>query len=351
MRRLLIVLLLCGLSPGLWVRTRVPPANHDQSITVNPLPLAKGCCLLGPFRLEAAWQLTSRSDDFGSYSGLVRIAPGRLVAFSDRGYFLDFPDPLPAVGSVQSEAIIGSIFGEQRKSKKSRDVEAATFDPMSRRLWLALEGNNLITRHGADLGSQTLFAPAAMHHWPANQGAEAMVRLRDGRFIVLAEAFPDWSDNSHHAGLLFPGDPADAAEPQGFSFVGPEGYRPTDMAQLPDGRVLIVMRRLLWPLPFRASARIVLADPAQINANGLWQGTEIASLASPLPVDNFEAIAIDQARGGEISVWLMSDDNRAASQRTLLWRMTLDPALLPPFAPAANKQKGARLSRAPLGEG
>lgn len=336
MRRLLIVLLLCGLAPGMWVRSRNPPPNHDQVITVKALPLAKGCCMLGPFRLEAAWQLTGRNSDFGSYSGLVRIAPGRLMAFSDRGHFLDFLDPMPAVGTVQSEAIIGSIFAEQGKSRKNRDVEAATFDPVSRRLWLALEGSNLITRHGADLGRQALSAPAAMHFWPPNKGPEAMVRLRDGRFIVLAEAFPDWLDHSHHAGLLFPDDPAEGAVPQGFSFGGPEGYRPTDMAQLPDGRVLVVMRRLLWPFPVRASARIVLADPAQIKPNGLWQSTELASLTSPQPVDNFEAIAIDQARDGKIIVWLMSDDNRAASQRTLLWRMTLDPALLPP---RSDKQK------------
>jgi hypothetical protein len=342
-RRLLIVLLLCGLAPGLWVRTQRAPPNHDQRITVAALSLASGCCRIGPLRLDAVWHLTSANSDFGGYSGLVRIAPGRLLAVSDRGYFLDFPDPTPVASAVQSDANIGPIFAEQGKSKKNRDVEAATFDPVSRRLWLALEGSNLITRHGADLSRQALSVPAAMHFWPPNKGPEAMVRLRDGRFVALAEAFPDWLNHSHHAGLLFPGDPAEGVVPQGFTFGGPEGYRPTDMAQLPDGRVLVVMRRLLWPLPVRASARIVLADPAQIKPNGLWQSTEIARLASPQPVDNFEAIAIDQARDGKIIVWLMSDDNRAASQRTLLWRMTLDPALLPPLS---DKQKARdRLAR------
>ncbi len=347
MRRLLIVLLLCGLAPGLWVRTQRASPNHDQRITVAALPLAKGCCRIGPLRLDAVWHLTSANSDFGGYSGLVRIAPGRLLAVSDRGHFLDFPDPTLVASAVQSDANIGPIIGGGRKFKNQRDVEAVTFDPQSGRLWLALEGDNLIARSGRDFGNQTLIAPVAMRHWPSNKGPEAMARLRDGRFIVLAEAFPDWLNHSHHAGLLFAGDPIEGAAPLRFTFDGPKTYRPTDMAQLPDGRVLVVMRRLLWPLPVRTAAKIVLADPVQIEANGLWQATEIASLGSPRPVDNFEAMAIDQARDGTITVWLLSDDNAAVSQRTLLWRMTLDPALLPPLS---DKQKARDLLARPAEE-
>ena len=335
MRRFLIVLLLCGLAPGLWVRTERAPRQHDQSVTITALPLASGCCRIGPLKLEAVWQLTARHNDFGSYSGMVRIEPGRMLAFSDRGYFLDFPDPSPGTHAVR----IGPTVGGKDDIKDNRDVEAATYDPVSRRLWLALEWRNAISRHGADLHRQVLYNPPAMRDWPNNSGPEAMVRLRDGRFIVLAEAFSGWSDSSRNPALLFPGDPTTGTAPQTFTFSGPENYRPTDMAQLPDGRVLIVMRRLLWPFPVRTAVRIVLADPAAITVGGLWQGQQIAALDAPLPIDNFEAITIDQAADGTITVWLMSDDNGAISQRTLLWRMMLDPALLPPLARSADKQK------------
>ena len=333
MRRLMIVLLLCGLAPGLWVRTQVAPRNDDQRVTIAALALAPGCCQIGPFRLVAVWQLTGRNTDFGSYSGMVRIVPDRLVAFSDRGYYLDFADPQPGTHAVR----IGPAVDGKGQIKDNRDIEAATFDPVSWRLWLALEGRNAISRHGgADLGRQALFQPPAMRKWPQNNGPEAMVRLRDGRFIVLAEAFSGWSENSRHPALLFPGDPTAGAKPAGFIFAGPKNYRPTDLAQLPDGRVLIVMRRLLWPFPVRTAVTIVLADPAEITVGGLWQGQQIAALDAPLPVDNFEAITIDQAADGTITVWLMADDNGAISQRTLLWRMTLDPGLLPPLP---DKQK------------
>lgn len=332
----MIVLLLCGLAPGLWVRVQHPPPNRDQRVTLVALPLAAGCCRIGPFTLDNVWHLTGANSNFGSYSGLARMDPGRLMAFTDRGYFLDIADPHPGPGDRVVSAIIGPTIADARQLKDHSDVEEASFDPASRRLWLALEGRNGIARHGADLVRQGFRQTPVMRRWPQNSGPEAMVRLNDGRFIVLAEAFDGRFENRLHQALLFSGDPVEGAVPFGFSFAGPQGYRPTGMAQLPDGRVLVLMRRLLWPLPLRTAGRIVLLDPAEITPGGLWRGRQIASLDAPLPVDNFEAIMIEPAAGGMVTVWLLSDDNGAVSQRTLLWRMTLDPAQLPG---SADKQK------------
>ena len=74
-----------------------------------------------------------------------------------------------------------------------------------------------------------------MRNWPANEGSEAMVRLRNGRFIVLAEGKPG-STPPISTGLLFAGDPVDEAEAETFLFPRQSRYRPTDMALLPDGR-------------------------------------------------------------------------------------------------------------------
>ena len=338
-RPLLIVLLLCGLAPGLWLRTQVAPRSHEQELTIKPLPLASGGHRIGPFQLEAAWQLTSRNTDFGGYSSLIRKDRGRMLAFSDRGYFLDIAEPGTATGPVR----IGASIGDKRLLKDNRDVEAATFDPVTRRIWLALEARNAIAVRDEQLTRQTLVAPAAMKGWPKNAGPEAMVRLRDGRFIVLAEAFSGWLGGELHPALLFAGDPTEGVRPERFTFAGPDGFRPTDMAQLPDGRVLVLMRRVVWPIPLETDGRIVLADPEELRAGRVWRGKVLARLERPLPVDNFEAIAIDDAKDGTITVWLLSDDNGAVSQRTLLWRMRLDPKLMPRSAPKSaptpDKQK------------
>ena len=153
-----------------------------------------------------------------------------------------------------------------------------------------------------------------------------MVRLADGRFVVLREGFNGWFEDRQHKAVLFSGDPILYGEPRKFTFDGPAGFSPTDMAQLPDGRVLILMRSLVWPMPARFSGRIALADPADIVPGGVWWAKEIAKLVPPLPLDNLEGLAIRPRKDGKVTVWLISDDNNAVAQRTLLWKMVLDPA-------------------------
>ena len=51
-----------------------------------------------------------------------------------------------------------------------------------------------------------------------------------------------------------------------------------------------------------------------------------AKLKKPLPVDNYEGIAIGKAPSGQTRIWLISDDNFSNSQRTQLLALDLDPA-------------------------
>jgi hypothetical protein len=146
---------------------------------------------------------------------------------------------------------------------------------------------------------------------------------------MLQEAFAGWNEEQLHPAVIFSGDPTRPGSLEHFTFSGPKRFSPVDMAQMPDGRVLVLMRRLVWPMPFRFAGRIALADPAEIRAGTVWHAREVAKLSSQLPVDNFEAIAIEPRSDGKLTVWLISDDNQAISQRTLLWKMALDPAQLP----------------------
>jgi hypothetical protein len=214
------------------------------------------------------------------------------------------------------------------------DAEAATRDPATGRIWIAWESRNRISRHRPDFGPARTVAPPAMRDWGLNSGPEAMVRLADGRFVVLREGFDGLLGDRRHRALLFAGDPVTAGPPESFTFVGPVGFSPTDVAQLPDGRVLILLRRLLWPIPARFAGRIVLADPRAIEAGAIWRGVVVAKLSSSLPVDNFEGLAIEpppdeKMADGRVTVWLISDANSAATQRTLLWKLSVDPAELP----------------------
>jgi len=332
-RPLIAVLLVCGVAPGTWLRTPKSPPSFAQELAAVPIALPAKCCRVGPFQLTGAWELQSRNTGFGGYSALIHPAPGRLRAFSDRGGYVDFAMPGAAarIGPVR----IGALFGQDHDLKQSRDIEAASLDPASGQIWLALEGRNAILRTTLTHDRQRVVRPPLMRRWSNNTGPEAMVRLADGRFVILSEARSGASDAVHPA-LLFGGDPVQGAAAQPFTFSGPDGFRPTDMAQLPDGRVLVLMRQLRWPLPARFAARIVLADPRQLRPGHVWQGIEVARLEAPVPLDNYEGLAIEPLAAGQLAVWVISDDNGALSQRNLLLRFTLDPADLPP---ARAKQK------------
>ena len=321
-RLILLFLISCGLASGTWLRERPPPRNTEQSLTITPL--AQGATI-GPFRLVGAWQLESPHTDFGSYSALVMQGPGRLLAISDTGNTLDFTAPdVPG-----PPAVIDRIIGKAGEHKKFRDVESATRDPVSGLLWLALEGRNAVLRFSASREPLGEIQPVAMESWGENSGPETLLRLADGRFIVLAEGYADGFQGPRHQALLFTGDPVDETAGLPFAVSAPHGYKPTDAVQLPDGRVLVLLRRLLWPFPARFAAKLAIGDPAAIAPGRTWQLREVADLHYPLPVDNFEGLALEPYQGQRQALWLISDGNNAVSQRTILWELHFDPRDLP----------------------
>lgn len=332
-RRAIALLVTLGLAPGLFVRSALAPPDHSQRVEVEAIERTLAPGQLGPFDLAGAWSLTSPNSDFGGYSALAVTDATHLLAVSDLGYFLALPIP-----GVDGPAKIGPAVGDTSVLKRGRDIEAIAYEAASRQLWLSLEGLNTIERvQYPSFKREALARPPAISNWPSNTGPEAIARLADGRFIILSESFAKGGTNILHPAVLFEGDPAEGAGAKAFSFAGASGFRPTDMAQLPDGRVLVLMRRLLWPFPPRFSGRIMIADPREIREGEDWHATELARLEPPLPTDNYEGLAIVPGKDGAVTVWLISDNNQALTQRTLLLKLHLDPARLPPAKQKARE--------------
>ncbi|MEJ2409763.1 MAG: esterase-like activity of phytase family protein [Novosphingobium sp.] len=306
------------------------PGTSDLRVRVVPIALPPKHTLqayLGAFRLEGGWQLKSRNDMFFGYSSMVPQPDGRILALNDAGDYLRFSPP----GVLPPRLQIGGIgFREHVGGKKYRDVESVAHDPVTGRYWLGLESRNMIVRTDARLVEEAGVAPRAMAGWGLNTGPEALARLPDGRFVTIREVTRSLFDPRLHEAVLFDGDPVEHPDGHRFLFEGPDNFSVVDMALLPDGRALILMRRLLWPLPMRFAGRIVVADTRQIRPGKVWHSLPLASLASVLPVDNFEAIGVVPRPDGRVTVWLMSDDNgMRVWQRTLLWKLSVDPRRLP----------------------
>lgn len=319
MKRRLVMLaaVALGLMPGTWVRT-VPPAP-DVHAGVAVERLDPGVTRVGPLEIVGLWQLDSRHPRFGGYSGLFARGDGTMLAASDRGGAMRF-----RMGADGPEGFALARLGDPdyQPGSYSLDIEAITHDPASGDVWLAYEGLNMVERRDAALGNPHRIKPAAMARWGGNTGPEAMLRLADGRFVMLGEGHSGWFANAF-PGLLWAGDPLAGQEPEEFAFTAPDGFRPTDMAQLPDGRVLVLVRKVVLDFP-PFEAALLLGDPADIAAGKLWPMRELARFTPPFPTDNFEGLAVDPASGFPVTITMISDNNGAALQRTLLLRLRWD---------------------------
>ena len=277
--------------------------------------------------------LRSRDPAFGGYSSLAVTGsvsgPGAQVTLlSDGGNIVRFRmgnDWRPA--ALRFARLPG---GPGRGwSKRDRDSESLTIDPATQTGWVGFEYWNAIARYGAEgrtplVRFEGMVTPRAIADWPDNGGAETMLRLRDGRFVVISEtARPGAAAGVGRAGrraVLFAGDPL-TTRSVGFTYVPPAGYSPVDAAQLPDGRLIVLHRA--FAAPFAFSNSIAVVDTRAIRAGAVVRARVIARLAAPLVHDNFEGIAVSRD-GADTLVWIVSDDNETVLERTLLLKFRLD---------------------------
>ena len=326
LRAFLAVAVALGLAPGTVWRSDVRPIDPGAAIVFTPADIAPDARRQGPLLLTGAWALSSMSRGLGGYSALIARSDGSLLAASDAGGLLAIERP----GTRAMEARFLAITGSAERDKRDADAEAMAHDPASGRIWAAYEGSNAIEALTPDLAPIRRVEPAAMADWRSNSGPESFARLADGRFVAIAEVVR--RGETYHRGVVFSGDPTSAATTsERFRFAAPEGFRPVDMTQVPSGEVLVLLRRIDWGLPPRFVSAIVRLDPANLAAGTVWRPEAMLSLPRGMPNDNFEGIAATEladgtAEGGAV-LWLVSDDNFSALQRSLLVRLLYSPPM------------------------
>ena len=312
-RRVVAAIALAAMAaPGSWWRT---PVKWDPPERIM-LEQVQGDGATGApgWRVAGVWRYSSPSSLlFGGYSALIALPDGKLQAFSDRGARFTFAEP---DGRSSSRVVVRQPV---RPPLEYVDIEAATRDPASGRYWIALENDHGIHRYDGTnrpIGVRSLDGEAL--DWTANTGAEAMVRLADGRFVIVPEG--------RRAGLVFAGDPIEGGAYRLFDYRPPvPGHGATDLAQLPDGRLLLLLRNLDpaggFP-PFESE--IAIAPPPQAGQE--WAPRIAIDLAGRIPRENYEGLAVRGLADGTVAVWLIADDNMSIIQRTLVVKLVFDPA-------------------------
>jgi hypothetical protein len=304
-----------------WVRAPSfppPPGPETAQLFVAAVALDAGDPgrhRLGSLEFVQGWALTSDSPRFGGISAM-HVESGVVTALSDAGTLFRFA--LPRRRGREPVWVAPLRDGPGPATRKSdRDTESLLIDGPW--LWAGFEKHNMVWRYRrADLAVSGYARPPLMRRWRANAGPEAMVRLTDGRFIVFGEGT---NGGATSEAVLFDGDPADpATRAFPLTYRRVPGYRITDAALLPDGRLLLLNRR--FELFEGISAVVTIAEARDLRPGGTIEGREIAALRPPVTVDNMEALSVTVENGRTI-VWIASDDNFFPLQQTLLLKFAL----------------------------
>ena len=157
--------------------------------------------------------------------------------------------------------------------------------------------------------------PKGMTELPGNEGVEAATQLRDGRFLLLSEGGFDGAGDLQ-------GWVGDGKRWAALTLTPTGAFRPTDLTVLPTGDLLLLERSVSLFGGF--AARLSVIPAASVAPGAQLAGDELAIIRDPLPVDNFEAVAARAAPDGSVLIYVLSDDNFNAAERTLLlqfrWR-------------------------------
>ena len=280
-----LVLLATFAPPALQHREPPPPVSFVSFAPVALDSKDPGFDRLGRLAFLGAWALTSNDARIGGISAL-HVEGGEALAMSDAGWRIRFP--LPRGGApVRARLAMVEEGPGPLGDKSSRDIESLVIHRGD--AWIGFEQAGAIWRYdrlGFDRRSAA--APPAMRNWSNNAGAEAMVRLADGRFLVFAEG-----EGGDSEAILFSGDPAEPGTPAlRMRYRPPEGYRITDAALLPDGRLALLNRKVSLFNGF--TARLTVAALPGFAERALITGQPIAAFEGRVTRDNFEALSISR---------------------------------------------------------
>jgi hypothetical protein len=290
-------------------------------VQTRPAPLSEtrgGTIILGDLRYCGGLTLSSPDERFGGFSALAMRGENNVLALSDHGYGFSARLVHNSQGdlidlSAPHLAVLRETDGKPLRKKKDRDSESLARAPDGG-VVVAFERRHRLRHYdlnkkGLPKNPRAVEAPKGLDKARRNGGIEALTRLGDGRLLALAESLESGNDL---AGWV--------QEAKGWaplSWAAEDGFVATGMATLPGGDVVVLERRFTILAGF--SSRLKRLAAAAIKPGARLTGKIMARLASPLPVDNFEGIAVRQMKDGSTRLYLISDDNYQSIQRTMLF--------------------------------
>ncbi len=329
-----------GLMSGAWAVEAIQPRSTDNfsiPLTTKHIPLNHqdiSLTQVGKLHYMGGINITSSKRKFGGISSFV-ISPNgeKILGISDRGLWLT-----ATIIYDQNNQLVGLNNGrmaplksiQNHTEKQARDPEALTAvdgwgyvvsyeSPHTLRYFQAnkpYDYSSLLTASAEKL----TFAPALPDSYvslPQNLGIEALTTMQDGRMLAFSE-----NTHTSEGVTLAQGWIIGRGRVESLSYEIDPSYRPTDMATLPNGDILVLERH--FSLAKGMAARLTQLPTKSIKVGQSIKGTVIADLAYPFNLDNMEALAVRKNKAGETLIYIMSDNNYNRLQRNLLMMFKID---------------------------
>jgi hypothetical protein len=291
--------------------TSIGPISID--VVAVPLnPQNPSDTAIGDFRYAGGLALTSRQTDrLHGLSALLVTAAGRLTALGDEGVLLDArlildeAERLVGVTDARLTLLTGED-GEPLSDKADADAEGLALLPSGDRL-VSFERRDRIWLYPAP-GGLPRPVPMPGVSFPPNGGMEALAADPEAgpdAYVVGAEISGDtWTCRLRSPSCI-----------KGPTVDKPEEFGLVAIRRLSGGHTIYLLRAFDAARGNRSSLQIFRATTMVARMD----------MAPPMTVDNFEGLAAVTRPDGGVRLYLISDDNARADQRTLLLAFDWEP--------------------------
>ena len=266
-------------------------------------------------RFAGGWSLRSANEDFGGFSGLV-LDPNAntLIAINDKGDwwqagFNPLAGTAPTSGTLRGYVpgtVADKIDLDSESLARFRGGFLVSFEQRHRIEFVANPGSK---------PAPSGLAPINFAGVSGNSGLEAIAMLPSGALLAFAERGLDLNGRLK-AWLVTEGAATN------ISFKPPANFAPTDAAALPNGDVLLLLRK--YSAVEGVAVKVLHIKAEDIQPGTVLGGVEILHLTPEGAVDNMEGLDVIAMDENTVRMVMISDDNFNPLQRTLLMMFDYD---------------------------
>jgi hypothetical protein len=311
--------LLCACAPS---AADAPIPEQWRALDVQATPVTFGDAGLSRLRFRGGVELRSNDPAFGGLSDIEVLDGNRFISQSDDGEWFEGDLVLDVSGALTGVANMRTAMMRDEQGRPFPNKEAADSEDIAQlpdgRIAVSFEQTQTIRIY--DLNRDGPFGAAVpgpplagVERLPLNSGLEAMTALPDGTLVVGAEGGDEPTTPIWFAPLS-----AHDPVPIAAHFPLSDGYSLTSLDRMPNGD-LVALERFYAPV-IGARARIVRIAASEVHASDApMRVGQLAQLGPPLPVDNFEGVSAVRMPSGVTRIYIVSDNNFSARQRTYLF--------------------------------